>query len=203
MGVSSGSGAANTAARAEGWRTSNINRAVGQINDIYNSATRQAGIDDFLSATRQFYTNELERQKGQADRNLRFAMARNGLTGGSAAVDANRRLGEDYQRGVLDAERLAQGAVADLRNADEAARQNLIAQAGSGYSLTSGASQAASALQNNLQAAQGSLKADALGDVFGSLSDLYARSRETAADRRGFRDVYGYYQPGFGYGGNR
>ncbi|AVO29857.1 hypothetical protein [Stenotrophomonas maltophilia] len=204
MGAQKGSKAASEAARAEGWRTSNINRAVGQINDIYGSASRQAGIDDFLGATRSFYTNELERQKGVADRSLKFAMARSGLSGGSAAADANRTLGEDYQRGVLSAERLAQGAVSDLRNADEAARQNLIAQAGSGLSLTGGASQAASALRNNLQAAQGSLKTDALGDVFGGLSDVYRRSRESAADRRGFRDVYGLlYQPGFGAGGTR
>ncbi|MGG6387253.1 hypothetical protein, partial [Bacillus velezensis] len=76
--------------------------------------------------------------------------------------------------------------------------------AGSGLSLTGGATQAASALRNNLQAAQGSLKTDALGDVFGGLSDIYRRSRESAADRRGFRDVYGQlYQPGFGAGGTR
>jgi len=204
MGASSGSKAANAAAQTEGWRTSNINRAVGQINSIYESPNRQAGLDDFLGATRQFYGDELNRQKSQADRSLKFAMARSGLSGGSATVDANRRLGEDFQRGVLDSERLAQGALADLQAADETSRQNLISQVAGGMSLTSGATQSALAMQNNLQSAQGRLRADALGDVFGGLADVYTRSRETAADRRGFRDVYNtLYQPGFGYGNSR
>lgn len=204
MGVSSGSSAANQAAQAEGWRNSNINRAVGQINDIYGSPSRERGIDDFLGATRSLYGNELNRQKKTADRSLKFAMARSGLSGGSASVDANRTLGEDYQQGVLNAERLAQTATSNLRNADEASRQALIAQAASGYGLTSGAQQSASAMQNNLQSAQGGLTASSLGDIFGGLNDIYTRSRESAADRRGFRDVYGLlYQPGFGTGGTR
>ncbi|GAB3054091.1 hypothetical protein [Stenotrophomonas tumulicola] len=204
MGASSGSKAANAAAQTEGWRTSNINRSVGQIDQIYGSPNRQAGLDDFLGASRQFYTGELDRQKEQADRSLKFAMARSGLAGGSAAVDANRRLGEDYSRGVLDSERLAQGALSDLQAADETSRQNLISQVAGGMSLTSGANQSALAMQNNLQSAQGRLSADALGDVFGGLSDVYTRSRDLAADRRGFRDVYNtLYQPGFGYGGAR
>lgn len=204
MGGSSGSAAANAAAQTEGWRNASTNRAVDQINRIYGSSGRQAEIGDYQDATRSFYTNELDRQKAVADRSLKFAMARSGLSGGSASVDANRTLGENYQQGLLNAERLAQSATGDLRDADENARQNLIAQAANGLSLTSGASQTASALQSNLQSAQSSLRADALGSVFGGLSDVYTRSQEAAADRRGYRDVYGLiYQPGFGYGGGR
>ncbi len=204
MGGSSGSKAANAASQTEAWRTSNINRATDQVNRMYSAPSRQAGYDDFLGATRDFYGGELGRQKEQADRSLKFAMARSGLAGGSAAVDANRRLGEDYQRGVLDAERLAQGALADLKASDETSRQNLLSQVAGGMSLTSGATQSAQALQGNLQAAQGRLRADSLGEIFGGLADVYNRSREAAADRRGFRDVYNtLYQPGFGYGGAR
>lgn len=181
-------GSAVKAAQAESWRQNNISQAVDQINSIYGGARRQADIADFLGATRSFYGQELERQKETADRSLKFAMARSGLTGGSATVDANRRLGQDYQQGVLSADRLAQQAVADLRAADETSRMNLISQASSGMGLTSGAQQAAQALQANLQSSNASMKKDALGDVFGGLSDIFTQSRNRADERRGFQN---------------
>ena len=203
MGVSSGSGAATRAAQDEAWRQSNINQAVGQIDQIYGSPRRQADIDDFLGATRSFYQRELDKQKGVADRSLRFAMARSGLTGGSASADANRQLGQDYQQGVLNADRLAQGAAADLRTADQNSRMNLITQAQSGLDMTSGAQLAAQALQGNLASGRSQVQASNLGNIFGGLATVYDRSRDMAAERRG-NQAYGLlYQPGFGFGGTR
>ncbi len=202
MGSSSNS-AAGKAAQAEGLRQSNINRAVGQINAAYGSPAREADIADFLGASRSFYRNEADRQHDVADRSLRFAMARSGLTGGSASVDANRTLGENYQQGILAADRLAQSAANDLRTADEQARMNLIAQAQSGANLTSGASQAASMLANNLGGARASMRADQLGDLFGGVATTVKNSRDIAAERRGNRDLYNlYFQPGYGQGTN-
>lgn len=198
---SSSSGAATEAAQADAWRQNNISRAVGQINTAYGNAGREADINDFLGASRSFYRNELDRQKQVADRSLQFAMARSGLTGGSASVDANRLLGENFQQGVLSADRLAQGAANNLRTADEQARMSLISQAQSGMDMTGGASQAAAALRNNLQGAQAGLKADALGDVFGGIATIAKNSRDQAAERRGFNNTWGFYQPGFGQGG--
>ena len=195
---------ATAAAQAEALRQNNINAAVDQINSIYGSASRQADINDFLNASRTFYTNELEKQKGVADRSLKFAMARNGLSGGSAAVDANRTLGENYQQGILNADRLAQAAAADLQNADETSRMNLISQASTGLGLTSGAQQAAQALQSNLQSSRGTMKADALGDVFGGLANIFTNSQNAAEERRGARNLYGgFYQPMAGFGSTR
>lgn len=200
---SSSSGAATEAAQADAWRQSNINRAVGQINSAYGNPKREADINDFLGATRSFYQNELGRQKDVADRSLKFAMARSGLTGGSATVDANRLLGENFQTGVLNADRLAQGAAENLRTADEQARMSLISQAQSGMDMTGGASRAAAALQSNLSGAQAGLKVDALGDVFGGIASIAKNSRDQAAERRGFNNTWGFYQPGFGQGGTR
>ncbi|MCW0413477.1 hypothetical protein NG831_06560 [Xanthomonas sacchari] len=190
------------AQRAEALRQGNIASSVAAINSAYSNPQRSADINDFLGATRSFYTNELGRQKQVADRSLKFAMARNGLTGGSATIDANRTLGENYQQGVLNADRLAQSAANNLRTSDEQSRLNLIAMAQNGLDATTSANQAATALQNNLAAGQTGVKADALGDVFGGLASIYTKSKETAAERRGNRDIYNLlYTPGFGYGG--
>lgn len=202
MGGGGSSAATNKATQAENLRQSNINRSVQQINQIYGSPQREADINDFLGASRSFYRQNLDRQKATADRSLKFAMARNGQTGGSVSVDANRQLGEDFQRGVLSADRLAQGAANDLRNADEQSRMNLISLAQSGADTTTGGSRAAESLRANLAGANASLTSDALGDVFGGLSKIYETSRNNAAERRGNRDIYNLlYTAGFGQGG--
>ncbi|KRG39093.1 hypothetical protein ARC78_14840 [Stenotrophomonas pictorum JCM 9942] len=202
MGGGGSSKATNKATQAEGLRQANINRSVQQINQIYGSPQREADINDFLGASRSFYRQNLDRQKDTADRSLKFAMARNGQTGGSVAVDANRQLGQDYQQGVLSADRLAQSAANELRNADEQSRMNMISLAQSGADLTAGGARAAQMLQANLAGANASLTTNALGDVFGGLSKIYENSRNAAAERRGNRDIYNLlYTPGFGQGG--
>ena len=198
--VDNSESAADRAARLEEERQKRIAANVAEINRIYDDPRREKDIGDFLGATREFYRQDLDRQKGDADRNLRFAMARSGLNGGSASVDANRRLGQDYQRGVLNADRLAQKAAADIRTADQASRMNLIAMAQSGSDMTTGNNQAANALANNLQIGRAQQTTDTLGDVFGGFAKTYENSSNQAAERRGARDYNLWYQPGFGAG---
>ncbi|MGN0862489.1 MAG: hypothetical protein ACI4N1_04150 [Stenotrophomonas koreensis] len=198
---SSSSSSTNKAAQAEGLRQANIDRSVQQINQIYGSPKREADINDFLGASRSFYRQNLDRQKQSADRSLKFAMARNGQTGGSVAVDANRLLGENFQQGVLNADRLAQSAANDLRNADEQSRMNMISLAQSGADMTAGSSRAAQLLRSNLAGANAQLNADSLGDVFSGIGTIAKTSRDQADVRRANRDFYNlYYSPAFGYG---
>ncbi|KRG63902.1 hypothetical protein ABB26_09985 [Stenotrophomonas humi] len=195
-------GATNRATQAENLKQANIGRNVGLVNQVYGGAQREADINDFLEASRSFYRQNLDKQKATADRSLKFAMARNGQTGGSASIDANRQLGQDFQQGVLAADRLAQRAVGGLRDADEQSRMNMISLAQSGADMTTGGTRAAQQLQANLAGANANLTTDALGDVFGGLSKVYETSRNTAAERRGNRDIYNLlYTPGFGQGG--
>lgn len=195
-------GAAKEARRQEEARQRGITQSTRRINQVFDDPARAAQIDDFYNATRQYYTDDLGRQKKVTDRNVKFAMARNGQTGGSVAVDTNRRVGEDFLRGTIEADRRAQGAAADLRAQDEQARLNLIAMAQSGLDATTGAARSATALQNNLQAGRASATAQGLGDVFGQFASLYQRSQEEAAQRRAQQYLYNaLYQPGFGQGG--
>ncbi len=199
---SGGGGSTTKAAQSEGLRQSNISRAIGQINQVYDNPRQEARIADFLGAARSFYRGNLDREKEVQDRSLKFAMARSGLTGGSAAVDSGRRLGEAYQDGVLRAEQQAVGDANALRDANEQSRMNLISLAQTGADVGTGAGRAASAMAANLGGARARMNAENLGDVFGGLASIYETSRNTAAERRGNRDVYGLlYQPGFGQGG--
>lgn len=190
MGGGGSNKAANQAAQQEGMRQANINRSTQQINGIYGSPRREADINDFLGASRSFYRQNLDRQHDAADRSLRFAMARSGLSGGSAAVDANRQLGQDYQQGILTADRLAQSAANELRNADEQSRMNMIQLAQSGADMTTGANNAALSLRNNLAGARSQLNANALGDLFAGTATLAKNSRDQAETRRATKDFY-------------
>jgi len=182
--------AGEEANRMEQQRRANIANTTSRINDAYRNPQREADIAGFLDATRQFYRGDLDRQHQVTQRGLKFALARSGLTGGSVAADQGRTLGEDYQRGILQADRLAQGHANDLRNADEQTRMNLISMAQNGIDDTGAGMQAAQLMQANLAGAQSQLKANTLGDVFGGFGTLIKHSRDAAESRRANRDFY-------------
>lgn len=199
-----GNNAQKAAERQERERQAAIGQSVGQINSVFDNPNRKREIDDFVGATREFYLQDLNRQKGLNDRDLKFSLARSGQTGGSVAIDQNREAGEMYSRGLLDVDRRAQGAGADLRAQDEQGRMNLLAMAQSGLDATTASQQAANAMRNNLEAGKATSRAQGLGEAFGGFADIIKRSRDQAAERRGYRDIYNaFYQPGFGYAGGK
>jgi hypothetical protein len=177
--------AQGAAQRAEQTRQRQITRTTGQINAAYDAPGRQKQYDDFLNAVRQNYTEDATRQKGIADRGLKFSMARSGLSGGSADVDARRTSGEEFQRGILQAEDRAQGALGDLRSADEQSRLQLIQMAQSGLDATTAAQRSQAAISAGAQTAMAKSKADGLGDIFGQTAKTYDAQQVAAAQRRG------------------
>lgn len=177
--------------RAEWARQVAVKLGTRKVNQIYDDPARAKNQQDFLAAMRAFYTEDANRQKGVADRNRRFSMARSGLSGGSADTDSNRMLGEEYSRGLLDAERKAQGAYSDLVGRDEASRNDLLAAVRAGMDTTTAASRSAAAMRDNAAAAQTAATVGGLGDIFGSTAQLYKSQQDAAARRRGAIDAYG------------
>ncbi|MEE9311797.1 MAG: hypothetical protein V3V10_05220 [Planctomycetota bacterium] len=149
---------------------------------------RGSQLDDFVSALREQFGAEAGRQKTIADRQLKFSLARGGLTGGSAAADTGTELGEEFQRGILKGERLSQSALADLKSADEASRARLVALAQGGAGVTSSATNAANALSANIKGARSSSGIESLGDIFGDVRSLFVQQQEAAERRRGLRE---------------
>lgn len=187
--------AVKQAKRQERERQAAIDLGTGRVNAIYDAPDRVGQRDDFIAALRAQYGDQLDRQKAVADRRLRFALARNGLTGGSAAVDANRTLGEDYMAGLVDAENRAQGAGAALMAQDEESRLALLQLVQSGMDAATAGSRAQSALRTNLERSRTGALTDSLGDVFGNTATIYKRQEEGAERRRGekaaFDSIYG------------
>lgn len=185
-----------------------ITQSQAQINSVFNNPQRQSDIDDFVNATRQYYQQDLDKQKANADRSLKFALAKSGLTGGSEQVDQQEQLGESYAKGQLQAEQKALGAGANLQDADEQARQRLIALATSGLDATNAGMQSAQALQTDLQSARSQTNADALGNVFGTFNDFSKNVGAAQQQRDAYKQLYSLYGPipnssgsSSGYGG--
>jgi hypothetical protein len=192
MGIfSTGTGKTNKlAAAAEATRQKQIDSSTGRINAIFDDPQRGAQRQNFLEALRGQYQDVIGRQQGDAQRRLKFALARSGQTAGSVDVDSNRRLQDDRTRALLNAEGNAQGAFADLLGQDEAARSNLIGMARSGADTSTAAARAAQSMQASIGKANRGLGAETFADAFSSTGENYKRMEENAERRRGMTSVW-------------
>ena len=192
------------AQREEDRRRAEITRNTQQANAIFDSPERQAQYDDFYGATRELGMQDLDKQKSNADRQAKFALARSGQTGGSRARDVGTSLGEDYIKGLLTVDQRALAGKSDLMASDNASRQNVLSMIMSGMDLTTANSNAASALRSNLEAGKSTRLAGGLGDLFGGVSNLAQKSDEERIRRQAERN-YGQtsYQPFWSMGGGR
>lgn len=191
-----GGNASNQAEEMERQRQATIAKNVEDINSAFSG--REGQYADFIGARRKQYGDELGRQQKTAARNTKFALARGGLTGGSASVDAGKRLAEELNLGTLAAENKASGELAALKSADENSRNQMIALAQSGASIGSGASQTAASLRANIDSARTANVAEGLGNVFGGAADAYKTMQEQSAIRKGLRYSSLYAQPNQG-----
>jgi hypothetical protein len=176
--------AANSAAAADAQRQAGIQQSIGQIQKAYGSPARQAQYDAYGANLSKYYTGQVNEQEGVNARNLKFAMARNGLSGGSAAVDSNTQLQKDYTKGLLQASQAAQGGVAALKNADMSSQNQLTSLAAQGAYTGAIPQQAGQAMDASLQNAGNYTNANALGNLFGGTAQIYQNNQTAAANRR-------------------
>ena len=184
-------------------RQAQIAATSSQINALFNDPKRTAQYDQLAKDTTQYYTDDLNRQNAIAARKMKFALANSGLLGSSQQAAEGAQLGDDYQKGLLTAQRRGNQAASDLRSADESSRMQLLGMAESGADMSTLSSNATSSLLGNLQSGQSQATANDLGNLFGNLSDVYANSQDAEQKRRGM--LYGYnqlYSPMYGAGGN-
>lgn len=173
------------ATAAEEARRKAIAGTTARINQIYDAPERQRQYGDFLGALRNYYTQDVTRQKTVTDRNSKFSLARSGLTGGSAAVDAGRNIGEEFQKGLLTAENRAQSGLSGLKAQDEASRMGLIQLAQSGLDSSAAASRAMANTRGDLSGQLADSTAKGIGDVFAGTTAVYKQQQEAAARRKG------------------
>ena len=176
--------AANAAAAANAQRQSNITNSINAINSAYSSPERAGQIQQYGANLNNYLTGQVNNQEAINARNLKFANARSGLTGGSAAVDSNAQLQRDFTNGLLQASGQAQQGVANLQQADTNSKNQLIGLAQTGGNIGAIPQQGAITASANLGAAQNNLNASTLGNVFGDIAQTYQQNQYAAAQRR-------------------
>ena len=153
-------------------------------------------------------TRDVNRQAADAERLNRFALARNGLLGGSADVDSGFEINRMTNEGLMKAGGIADQAAADLRMSDERTRGNLISMAQSGIDTGTAQQMALSGLAANAEAAKSSAAAATVGDLFSGLSGAYMVNMYNNAYKAGLdKSRMQQFTPGLGgvqssYGGN-
>ncbi len=190
--------AAQEAQRAEDARRAAVVATQKSIEDAYNNPQREGEIGDLINATRGFLNKDLNKKNAEANRGLKFALARSGQTMGSLEVDQRRDLGERFLLGSLEAERRAQAAGQSLRRSDQDSKFALFGQAQGGLDMTTAVRNAGEALRSNIGLARADATQSGLGDLFNSFGDIYKNSRENKGRADAEKYQYGggtFYAP--------
>jgi hypothetical protein len=143
---------------------------------------RQQALDDVQEKVRQRFMPEFERDTANAQRELKFALARRGLSQSSAQADASSRL----RQRVADTERdIAQKALVARTEAErgqQALMDNLIAQAQADTEQSVLLNQATSGQNAAINRAVENAKAQALPNAFQDVGTLF----KDIVERRNF-----------------
>lgn len=189
--MGTGNSAANAAAAQNAAQQASIQNAVGQINSAYSSPERQAQYQQYQTNLNNYYTGQVNNQEATNARNLKFAMARSGLTGGSAAVDSNAQLQKDYTNALLQASQQAQAGTSALEQSDINAKNQLIGLAQQGNFTGAVPTAVSQAQQASLGAAQNRGSADALNNLFAGTAQIYQNEQTAAANRQAQQNPFG------------
>lgn len=193
--------ASREAAAAEAQRKAEVAATQRQVEGVYSDPRRESDIADLIAATRTFLGRDLNEKNSEAQRQLKFAMARGGTTQGSVDADLNKKLGRDYLKASLEAERRSQAAGTSLRQADQQSKLNLFSMAQQGLDMTTAARQAGESMRSNLANARSEALQQGIGDAFANLGDVYKQSKERAGERKAERYQYGTFYAPQGAGG--
>lgn len=120
---------------------------------------------------------DLNKERGLAERELKFQLARNGLSGGSRDIDANRDVLDTYQQGVLKASNIGTQTSNDARSSDEKTRVNLINSIQAGLTSGDAVQQAYAGMSNNAASAQDAANTASLAGFFDVLRSQQDRNQ--------------------------
>lgn len=176
--------AADAAQAQQAAQQKQIQQSVAAITAAYSSPQRQQQYDQYGQNLNKFYTDQVNTQEATNSRNLKFANARSGLTGGSAAVDSNTQLQKDYTQGLLQASQQAQAGKSALQQSDINAKNQLVSLAQQGNYTGTIPTEVAQSQNASLGAAQNYGGANAINNLFSGTAGIYQNEQVAAANRR-------------------
>lgn len=154
--------------------------AVNQLFGVGDDATAQSNLtsrnalyDSTREDTRAYYAKQLEEDRADAERQLKFAKARMGTTGSSQANDIDTEYQKALDRGLLTVANNADSAATQFKNNDETARLNLITKIVNGIDQGSAVQNAMNTMQTNAAQAKEAYQSERMANVFSDLLSAY------------------------------
>lgn len=142
-----------------------------------NLAARNAGYGQVKTNSLNFMNEDINRNREDAARAMRFGLARSGLTGGSVDIDENANLTDANQRSTVQANQLADNQVQQIRADDEATRAELIGKITAGLDADSAATTAAQRMQSNREKAISAPPSHMLDNLFGNIGNFWNQAQ--------------------------
>ena len=162
----------SAAIERENARLAQIQAAQGGVNKAFGN--RQGVYQNLEDQTFNMNRDKLMDNRSDASRNLKFALARAGTSGGAVDVDKNTDLLDRYNTGLVQARSHASDQAGALKARDEQLRASLLGAASSG-TMTGGSAynQAVQGLSNNAAAPA---YMGNIGSIFAGLSDAIGQA---------------------------
>lgn len=157
--------------------------------------TRQQQIDSYRDDVLAINQREVGEQRDDMARQLRFALARSGLAGGSQDAYEGGEIKERFDRGLLRAGEVADDAAAGVRAEDEATKQRLIQMAQSGVSQGTAVQNALQSMRVNLDQSRANTQLARVGDVFADIAARYGADQAAIGGNRA-RSAFQPQKPG-------
>ena len=138
-----------------------------------NATARQAGYDQIRTSNMDIMNSDIARNRSDAERALKFGLARSSLTGGSVDIDENKNILDANQRSTVQANQLADNQVQQVRAQDEADYANSIQKINAGLDADTAITAATAAVKNNRDQAISDPTSSSLNNLFSSVGNFW------------------------------
>ena len=193
-----------TVTPGELYQTTLVDDAFNQANLAYQRGaalrSRNQLYDTVSNDTFNFHKQRLDDARDQAERSLRFQLARQGQFGGSLDIDQNSELSKGYNNGLLDVRNMADAARHDAMARDDQTRIDLINRINAGMDEGSAIASANSQMQSNINQARDNALSQSMGDAFGNVA-LLKRQWDMQQGMNEIKNLYPNYFPQNGNNG--
>lgn len=195
-----GKGDGGAAAR-EAARQAKQDEAIARIDELFGvrgaqAAQNKAARDALYGTVRNdvigYFRPELDKQKTDAERAMRFSLASRGLTGGSVDVDQSRELQDRYLRGVLAVTNKGDAAANEMRGADSRTRLDMISRINAGADAGTAVSSAMNEMTANANSARDAAFGQNLNSFFDDLIFLQ-RAKSDYLNNQTLQNSFGNY----------
>ena len=164
-----------------------LDEQIGKINALFAPDKRDPIYKQVYDNSYGLQSSRLNENREDTLKKLRFGLARTGLTGGSAQVDAQGLEQRSFGRALADASTAAQGQADEVRANDEKTRLNLIAQMRAGLDSADATQSALTQMADSANAARAQTRYDALDSYMGAvaptINNFQVRSGQQAAQQ--------------------